>query len=334
MDFDHAVNEFRRYLQQNYSMNTKRKYSKNTIKSYPQAIKMTLSNKNLDKLTQQDLDEIAINLLENYKTNGNRLRHAAINLFCKVILKRENLHLKIPKSKPNESDVLTNEQVEKILRVAGSKKKVIFAVLQTQYDCALRVNEVCNLDINDVNFEANELRLRDTKTDESISVTMTSRVAEAIKEYCLYERKPKNPDDLALFLSTRNERIGEHFVRDHLKECAIEAGINQRVHTQILRSSCITHLLNERLNPRTVQDHARHSDFRRTMRYNRPTQQQKKSQIESIFVRKTNLCDSDREKAIIDRYLRREITAIEMSNLLERVQPKALKPKNDFLGYA
>jgi len=87
-----------------------------------------------------------------------------------------------------------------------------------------------------------------------------------------------------LFLNKYGSRIGEHFVRGHLKECAVEGGISRRVYPHLLRASCITHLLNKGVNPLTVQRHARHRDFRTTMIYNRPTMQQMKADIERVFV--------------------------------------------------
>ena len=74
----------------------------------------------------------------------------------------------------------------------------------------------------------------------------------------------------------------------------------------MLRASCITHLLNKGVNPLTVQQHARHKDFRTTMIYNRPTQQQMKAYIERVFTSETR----------------------------ENIRPKELKPKIECIGYA
>ena len=86
MNFDHAITEFRRYLWRNNR-------SENTIDSYISIIKSLLIDKNLDTLTQKDLDDIAYQLREEYKYAGNRLRYAAINVFCREILKRENIQI-------------------------------------------------------------------------------------------------------------------------------------------------------------------------------------------------------------------------------------------------
>jgi len=270
------LERYYQYLRQN-------SYSKNTIESYCETIEQTLSHKNVEALSQEDLDRIRLKLVEKYQHNGNRMRFAAINLFCKKILKRDDLYLSIPRSKIKNKDMLTNDQIEKIVEVATTKSKEIYAMIQTLYDCALRKQEVCDLNLEDVNFETLELSLRNTKTGDQI-VSMTSRVAEAIRSYMEGERETIGEDEHALFLNRYKKRIGEHFVRIHLKACAADAGINGRVYVHMLRASCITHLLNKGVNPLTVQRHARHKDFRTTMIYNRPTMQQMKADIERVFV--------------------------------------------------
>ena len=93
-------------------------------------------------------------------------------------------------------------------------------------------------------------------------------------------------------------------------------------------------LLNEGINPLTVQNHARHNDFRTTMAYNRPTQQRMKQDIERIFVRKDKLTDEDRERAIFDRYLKGDITVNELRYFLGVTRPKELKQVSELTGYS
>jgi site-specific recombinase XerD len=287
----------------------------------------------LEKLSQKDLDDIRLDLVKRYLPNGNRLRYAAINLFCREILKRKDLYLKIPRSEVKNKDVLTDEQVEKIISVAKTRGKEVYAVILTLYDCALRKTEICNLNVDDVSFDTSEILLRNTKTGDKI-VAMTSRVSKAIADYLLYERKTRDKNEKALFLNRYGARIGEHFVRNHLKECAVLSGIKKRVYPQMIRASCITHLLNEGVNPLTVQIHARHTDFRTTMIYNRPTQQRMRQDIERVFVKKETLSDEDRQRAIFDRYLKGDISLKELMHILEVTRPKTFKGELELTGYA
>ena len=326
MNLQMALKKFEIYL-----INTNR--SQNTIKGYIRTIKQTLQDIDLDTITQEDLDLIAMQLAKKYKIGGNRLRYAALNLFFKQIIQREDLHLKIPRSKNKNKDVLTHEQVEKILRHAQKKHKSAYTVMQTIYDCALRKSEACNLNLEDVNFETMELYLRDTKTGDSI-VSMTSRVADSIKDYILYHRKPKNQNETALFINKFGDRIGEHYVRHNLKMIATDVGITKRVYPHMLRASCITHLLNIGINPSTVQHHARHRNFKTTMIYNRPTQQQMKQDIERAFVQKKDMTKENTVEAVVDKYLRGELSNKEMSQALEAIRPKQLNHESEFTGYA
>jgi len=75
------------------------------------------------------------------------------------------------------------------------------------------------------------------------------------------------------------------------------------------------------------------STFKNTMIYNRPTQQQMKKDIERVFVIKKGLTKKDRVKALVDRYLRGEISNNEMSTLLDVIRPKELNHKSELTGY-
>jgi hypothetical protein len=101
----------------------------------------------------------------------------------------------------------------------------------------------------------------------------------------------------------------------------------------MLRASSITFMLNKHINPKTVQNHARHKHLSQTMIYNRPTQQQMKQDIERIFVRKQNLTDEDRIKAAFDKFLNGEIPQQELDSLLTILRPKQLKHKSELPGY-
>jgi integrase len=326
MNFGLAIEEFRRYLRLNG-------YRKNTVHCYIEGVTNTLKDKDLDNLTQRDLDDISIELRDKGRSpNTIRLRHASINLFCKEILKREDLYLYIPRQEKTIKNTIPPDEMERILEAAKKKSKLDYAVHLTLLDEALRRSEVCNLNLDDVNFATLELYLRDSKTGNDI-VTMTTRVADAIKDYILYERKPADDNDQALFISKRGKRIGGSFVAKHVKARAAEVGIKTRVHPQRFRTTSITHLLNNKVNPISVQHHARHAGLRQTMEYDRPTQQDMKVDIERVFVKKKLLDDEDRIKASVDKYFKGEITKDELQTLLDVLRPKQLKPEGEFSGY-
>ncbi len=273
-DNDKLLDKFNRYMREN-------NYSKSTIYMYTKVVGQMLAMKDSFSMTEDDLSDVRLYLVERYAQNGNRARFAAINAFCKHILKRKDLHLKIPSPVIKNKDVFTNEQIDAILAIAKTKNKLAYAVLQTLYHCGLRKMELCNLNLADLNFDTMELKLNNTKTGNAI-VSMTTAVAKSLQDYIQNER-PKKEDEQAVFLSKKGVRIGEWTVRGYLKECGKEAGIKSRMYPHMLRASCITHLLNKGVNPLTVQLHARHRNFMTTMRYNRPTQQQMKTDIERIF---------------------------------------------------
>lgn len=334
MDIEQAMQEYQRYL-------LREGYSKNTIKIYTGAIQSNFVEKNLDNLTQEDLNEIKLRLRGKYSDGGNKARISGINLFCKIILKRPELHLTLPHPKNKNKDVLTSEQVEKILAAARDAGRCIYAMLLTMYDCALRKGEIINLSLEDIHFDANEIYIRDAKTGDGI-VTISDRAVQAIKDYFERERKPAIKEGKALFLTQYGLRIGKKFIRYHVKNCAVNAGITKRVYPHIFRASCITHLLNKGINPLTVQIHARHNNFATTMLYNRPTQQQMHKDIKKVFDKtpkqlndrkiKKEEKQPDRLNKLVDKLIEGEISEDTFNNILSTFKRK-LKYKDSYGMY-
>ncbi len=320
MNFEQAIQEYRNYM-------IREGYKPKTISHYTKTIKDNLQNKDLDELQQKDLDGIKLRLTQKYQVRGNRVRFSGINLFCRVMLQRPDLHLTLPRPKTKNKDVLTPEQVNEILGVAKNNSKRTYAMILTTYDCALRKGEVINLNLADVHYEANELYIKDAKTGDGI-VTISDRALEAIRNYVEGERNPEKDDEKALFLNKYGRRIGEKFVRYYVKNCAAKAGITKRVYPHMFRASCITHLLNSRVNPATVQNHARHKNFATTMIYDRPTQQQMHMDIKKIFDNHpravsegTKAVDlSDRRLKLVDKLIAGELTEETFNNIISTLK--------------
>jgi integrase len=171
---------------------------------YTKTVELMLSMKDPLIMTEDDLHDVKLFLVEKYAQNGNRARFAAINAFCKHVLKREDLHLKIPGPVIKNKDIFTNEQIGAILAVAKTKNKLAFAILQTLYHCGLRKMELCNLNLSNLNFETMELTLNDTKTGNAV-VAMTNAVGQALQDYIQNERRPRIGNEHAVFLKCVSE---------------------------------------------------------------------------------------------------------------------------------
>jgi hypothetical protein len=70
------------------------------------------------------------------------------------------------------------------------------------------------------------------------------------------------------------------------------------------------------------------------MKYDRPTQQQIREEIESCFVGKTEPKNENRIRELLDKFFRREISGYELGQILENDRPpKQLKPEIELAGY-
>jgi integrase len=113
----------------------------------------------------------------------------------------------------------------------------------------------------------------------------------------------------------------------------VKAGITTRTHPHRFRTTCITHLFNNKINPEIIRKHARHSKLRQTFEYDRPTQTDEADALERVFVKKEKLDDDDRIKVTIDNYIKGEITNIELQTILDVLRPKQLKSDGELRGY-
>jgi len=58
-----------------------------------------------------------------------------------------------------------------------------------------------------------------------------------------------------------------------------------------------------------------------------------KTDIERVFVAKSDLTTEEKAKVVFDKYLRGELTLNELQDILQIIQPKSLKVRIEFLGY-
>src|SRR5690606_4296801 len=143
------------------------------------------------------------------------------------------------------------------------------AMLELFYSSGLRVSELCELLLTDVNLEDEFLRVTDGKGGKQRIVPFGLVARKAIEDYLHVGRphlvKPKTGS--ALFISNRGTHISRKTVWVIVRECARKAGLKQTVTTHLLRHSFATHLLANGADLRVIQEMLGHSDISTTQIY-------------------------------------------------------------------
>jgi integrase/recombinase XerD len=133
----------------------------------------------------------------------------------------------------------------------------------------MRVTELVSLDLEDINLASATVRVRQGKGSKERIIPIHSRAVEALREYLAKARRMllKSPEERALFLNHRGERLTRQGLWLIIKQYVREAGIKTEVTPHTLRHSFATHLLNGKADLRHVQELLGHANISTTQIY-------------------------------------------------------------------
>ncbi len=191
-----------------------------------------------------------------------------------------------PKLGQHLPSFLTVAETERLLSVPdrttpqGQRDR---AWLELLYASGLRVSELASLNLDQVDFDTNEIRVRGKGAKERVAL-MGQPAAEALGVY-LDQGRPqllggKKKSD-ALFLNRYGGRLTERSVQKKLARYAGLSGIDKRVHPHMLRHTFATHLLDGGADLRVVQELLGHTNLSSTQIYTHIT----KSQARKVYLR-------------------------------------------------
>ncbi len=189
-----------------------------------------------------------------------------------------------PKLDKRLPSFLTLEEVKRLLEAPdlstpqGQRDR---ALLELLYAAGLRVSELAQLNLEQVNLDTHEIRVWGKGAKERI-VLMGEPAAEALNAY-LSQGRPKllgKKRSSALLLNRYGERLPERRIQIILGKYARLAGIDKRVHPHMLRHTFATHLLDGGADLRVVQELLGHADLSSTQIYTHVT----KSRAKKVYL--------------------------------------------------
>jgi integrase/recombinase XerC len=149
------------------------------------------------------------------------------------------------------------------------------ALFELVYGAGLRVSEVCNLDVDDVERAgaSGTVKVRQGKGRKDRVVPFGSKAGGALVDYLALRgalvaarRGPAGDDAHALFLGARGRRLDPRVVRRMLLRGGRATG-TPAISPHALRHSFATHLLGEGADLRAIQEMLGHASVRTTQRY-------------------------------------------------------------------
>ena len=265
-------------------LKVERGLSENTINSYGIDLKLFLEYLRENEIPsfKQVNKEVIVNYMQseknNNKANSSILRSvSSLRKFFqylaqeKIIEKDPMLLIDTPKKKQHLPQVLTKEEVEKLLhspntgQVLGLRDR---AMLELMYATGLRISEIINLKLEDLHLTMGTLQTLGKGHKERI-VPVGDEAIKWINRY-LEEARPKllkQKRSNYLFLNFHGNNLTRQGVWKNLKAEVRKAGIQKNITPHTLRHSFATHILENGADLRIVQELLGHADISTTQIY-------------------------------------------------------------------
>ena len=269
----------------------RRNYRPKTAKTYTFSIQKFLkfSGKGLHRISKKDLRLFLEHLSEKGKSGSTmNTYHMSIRfLFEEVLDKRIWIDISYSKTPEKIPVVLTKDEVKKLFSsISNEKHKLMIELL---YSSGMRVSELTNLTVRDLNIENSYGWVRRGKGNKDrlfiIAETLKARIKELIeKENLLLESY--------LFCSNRQNKYSTRTIQQILKTASRKSKIGKKVNPHALRHSFATHLIENSCSVSEVQSLLGHKSPETTFTYLHtaaPTLIKVKSPLDSLYAQENQL---------------------------------------------
>ncbi len=273
------LQQFLAYLQ------FERGYSSKTLDSYQRQLiqaaqALNQGNRHWLNLTEAELKQHIISLRRSgAKPRSIALKVAALRSFYRYLLAQglcsDNpaLYLSVPKAARSLPKNLNVDQLNHLLSFDSSDDILACrdkAMLELFYSSGLRLEELVNANISDIDWSQQLLRVTGKGSKQRI-VPVGSVALNALRDWLAqrpaFSAKLPEDDADALFVSKQHKRISSRHVRERVQLWARQQGLNQKLHPHMLRHSFASHMLESSQDLRAVQELLGHANLSTTQVY-------------------------------------------------------------------
>lgn len=201
---------------------------------------------------------------------------ASVRCFYKFLIFRGELDVnpakavKLEKAQKKLPQVLSGDEIDLLLeqpRVTDPKGCRDKAMLELLYATGIRVSELINLDVKDINLRAGVLYCRGNKGVRSIPVYPSAIVAVSDYIYRMRDLIVDPESGEALFVNLNGSRLTRQGFWKIVKGYALDAGIMKEITPHTLRHSFAMHLLQNGASVKDIQTMMGHADISSTQVY-------------------------------------------------------------------
>jgi len=240
------------------------KSSAYTLRNYMAANKVLLEflDKYPSEIETDDIKNYMAEKLADKSASSIILFLAAIKYSHQAIFKEDpTASIKRPKKERHLPTTLSKDEVKKLLNELRTEKSKLMASLM--YACGFRVSELVNLKIVDLNFPEKIGHIRQAKGNKDRIFNIPFFLLDELKDQA---EKQKNEKQEYMF-SARNGKLSTRNLQKIISSASKRAGLGDKVHCHTLRHSFATHLLEEGVDIRKIQELLGHADLSTTQIY-------------------------------------------------------------------
>ncbi|WP_016775852.1 tyrosine-type recombinase/integrase [Anaerophaga thermohalophila] len=216
------------------------------------------------ELSRDQLEEYLFYLRENDQPSMSSFKHLVYGLRTMFsMFKNEELYLSLPTISQSKAlpEVFSQQEIRRILKAPKLlKHRVLFSLI---YDCGLRISEVINLKITDVDFDRHQVHIRESKCKKDRYVPVSSIVLRGLTLYF----ETSGPREWLFNGKIRGQQISRQGIRYAFRAAIRKAGIKKDVCIHTLRHTYATHLIEMGLDIMSVKKQLGHAQLRTTLMY-------------------------------------------------------------------
>jgi integrase/recombinase XerD len=256
---------FNRYLEKFYLELRIQGMSNKTLKNYGYAVKLFHSKIHFDpKIMSIDKIKNYVDIIirPNYSGTTHNLHITALKTYFILVHNRPEISNALPRTKEDKylPWILSKQEVELIINNENNLKHK--AILMCAYGCGMRLSEIRFLNVGQVNLNENIISPFG-KGSKQRNIMIPKTLSPLINKLCIY----KNINDPVFISDFSNTFYSNRTIQKIFENACDRVNIIRRGGIHSLRHSFATHLLNDNVNIKIIQELLGHSKIETTMRY-------------------------------------------------------------------
>ena len=241
--------------------------SPRTIKTYQHCLKVFFKTVRIDplKLKKRDIENYIYHLIDQKRSSSTINVHlSSLKFFYqKVLNRRLTIYIPLQKNVKRLPEFLTVAELKKVFAAIDNPKHLL--MIKLLYSAGLRVSELCNLRVKDLQLEQSYLWVRQGKGRKDRSTVISKYLINQLMS--LIQNEQLSNSDYLFSPYSKRRSYHPRSIHAIVKKASIIAKVRKNIHPHTFRHSFATHLVEQGNSIQEVQPLLGHTSIRTTMKY-------------------------------------------------------------------